>query len=275
MTDHGCPDAVVLAAFAEGALDVAERVAVEHHVANCPECPGVISEVTLFLQETQDDVADEPPPSPPRQIWWYIAAAVAALCIPFLVWTVQDPMRGVRRIAAQLPARPFEGRLHDLPYAPFEAPRDGGDRPKLPLALLHEARRLAGLEPNTRVLRARGILALCAHDPRAAVDVLRRASQASPHEEAVWNDLAVAEIARAAVERDEQAALTAALDAANRALVRSPSSRDAQFNRALALELLGHHAKAIKAWRALLDHEKSVDWRTEITAHLQRLGVAN
>ncbi len=268
----GCPDAPVLAAFAEGTLDSRQRAEVEHHLANCPECPIVVAEVTHFLVATAEEVEEAEPPPPPRHArWWYIAAALAATCIALASWrTLRDPMRGVRRIAAQSPVRLYEGRLHDFPYAPVDARRDVRAQYPARPALRAEADRLAHRDETADVLHARGVLALLANDPREASRLLKRASDRSPDDAAILNDVAASEIARAAVSDAPTARVAAqsALAAATRAAALAPTSPAPHFNRALALQLLDAPAKAEVAWRRALELERSPAWQQEIHTHV-------
>jgi Flp pilus assembly protein TadD len=107
------------------------------------------------------------------------------------------------------------------------------------------------------------------HDPVKAVRLLNAATRSAPNNAAIWNDLAAAELARAS--RGDRTALTLALHAADRASALEPSSPDAYYNRALALEHLDRDREAVAAYRQALEHETSDAWRTEMYERLQRL----
>ena len=268
MTEHACPDAGILAAFAEGALQPEQRAEVERHVANCPECPAVIGEVIRFLGENAEENSE---PGTPARRWWFAAAAIAAICIPTAVWrtvSTRDPLNRIRRVAAASPERAYEGRLHGFPHAHVHLPR-ADERPFIPIALQAETKRLAKHPQDANVLHARAVAALLSAKPREAVDLLQAAAHLAPNDAAIWNDLAVAEIARASL--DDRTALPSALRAADRAATLSPSSPEAHYNRAIALERLGRDAEAAKAYRQALAQQTSGPWHEEIRDRLQRL----
>jgi tetratricopeptide (TPR) repeat protein len=267
VTEHVCPDATILAAFAEGTLPAEQRIHVERHVTVCPECPAVIGGVVRFLAENDED--REQHSSHRRR--WFVAAAIAAICIPIAVWrslSMRDPLDRIRRIAAASPERTYEGRLHDFPHARFRSPRSD-ERSSVPIALQAEAKRLENRGEDAGVLHARGVAALLSGDPREAAHLLKAAIRAAPIRAAIWNDLAVAELARASL--GDHDATTSAFDAASRAAALSPSSHDAHYNRGLALEHLGRDAEAASAYHQALEHETSEAWRSEIRDRLQRL----
>lgn len=268
MTEYGCPEASILAAFAEGSLHGEERAAVERHVANCVECPVVLGEVTRFLQTPAAERARS------RYRWWIVAAVLAALCIPLAFWT-RDPIARVRRIAASMHTRSYEGRLHDFPHARFDRSRGHAAAAGISIALKAEAERLARRDADADVLHARGVTALLQNNPREAVRLLTLAAKASPRDAAMWNDLAAALIARAALEDHAPARASAegAFATANEALALDPTSPTARFNRAAALDLLGR--PSMDAWRNALANEPSDEWRTEIRDRLGRVEDPN
>jgi tetratricopeptide (TPR) repeat protein len=256
----------VLAAFAEGTLAPERRAEVESHVANCPECPFVVGEVTRFLAEPEE--ADE---ASTWQRWWFVAAAVAAICIPLAVWRLRpgaDPLRDVRRIAADLPTRGYEGRLHDVPHAPYDGSRGTDDR-SVSLAVTTESARLKERGNAPEVLHARGILALVDHHPAEAARLLHAAADAAPTDATIWNDLAAADLARYSL--GDHAALPEALTAATRATQLAPTAADAHYNRALALARLDRRKDAAAAFERALALETAAAWRIEIHEQLAQL----
>lgn len=272
MTVQRCPDAGILAAFVEGALSPAHRVEVERHVANCPECPVVVGEVTRFLGGTPQTEVKAPSA---RRRRWYIAAAIAALVFPAgVLWRMTsdaDPTARLRRIAASQ-ERHYEGRLHDFPHTQFRSLRSNEPRSS-PTALRAEAERLAEYGDDADVLRARGIAALLGHDPEDAARLLTTAARLSPADAAIWNDLAVAELARASL--GNPAAPAAARFAAHRATTLAPTSAETHYNLALALDYLGREDDALASYRQALALEPSESWQTEIREHIQRLESSN
>ena len=268
MIEHACPDAGILAAFAEGSLQPEQRDEVERHVTDCPECPAVIGEVIQFLRESAED---ENKRETPDHRWWFAAAAIAAICISIAVWRTtlsRDPLDRIRRIAAASPERPYEGRLHDFPHAHVHVPR-ADERPPISIALQAEMEHLARRPEDANVLHARAAAALLSANPHEAARLLNAVVHLAPHDAATWNDLAVAEIARASL--DDRTALFSALQAASRAATLSPSSPEAYYNRAIALDQLGRDTQAANAYRRALALETSDSWREEIRDRLQHL----
>jgi tetratricopeptide (TPR) repeat protein len=257
----------VLAAFAEGVLPPEQRPEVERHVANCPECPVIVGEVTRFLGDAAEEDSER---AAPDHRWWYIAAVIAAICVPVVVWRTMssDPLMHLRSIAAASAVRHYEGRLHDFAYTRFRSTRST-ERISVPAALRAEADRLADHGDAADVLHARGIAALMSGDPHKAALLLDKAARSADDDPAILNDLAVAELARAS--RGVPAALPSALEAANRAVALAPSSPDAHYNRGIALERLSDAVGAAKAYRQALAHETSPQWSAEIRERLQRV----
>jgi tetratricopeptide (TPR) repeat protein len=265
-TPRGCPDDSVLAAFAEGTLADDERLTVEQHVADCPECPGVIGETVRFLRDGGDEGSnrDEPPP----RSWWRIAAAAAilVLCLPAAFWLVanRDPLSNVREIAEALPTRPVEGRLASFDHAPFEEFRSGGLPRGETIALRAAAERLR----NANAPHARGIALLLAGDVANARRELEAAAQAEPRNAAIWNDLAVAHIAagRTGGRTDYEQALTAA----DRAIALDRSLAGPHFNRGVTLAHLGRGTEAADAYRRATALEPTSPWSDEAALRMSR-----
>jgi tetratricopeptide (TPR) repeat protein len=252
---RGCPDPSVLAAFVEGTLDAQTRRDVERHVADCPECPGVIAETARFLEAGVDEAEGEPDPPPGRQWWWLTAAAFAALCT-LGAWQFvvnRDPLRHVKQIASECAVRPVEGQLVGFGYAPLSLPR-AGRKPAVDLALRAEAERLTSFH-------ARGVALLLLGNVNAAVPSLERATRLTPDDAEVWSDLAAARIAAREFSR--------ALTAADRAVALAPSLAAAHFNRALALEYLGRRDEAIRAYQRAMNLDPR--WREEIASRIEQL----
>ena len=270
MTEQGlprsCPEAAVLAAFAEGSLPAAERREVAGHVAMCPECPAIVGATIRYLaEEDEDDTATEPPRSPPRHL---VAAAVAIAVFAALSWQylgARDPMRRLRAIASDQPARSVEGHLHRFPHAPFSEVRDDAVR-LANLRLRAEEQKLA-TRNDPAALHARGIALLLTGRPDDAVAVLAPVAKDS-NDFAVWNDLATAQLARM---DQTPTVLTEALRAAEHAARLEPSAAAPHYNRGLALERLRRCNDAIRAYEAALAREQSDAWRADIRNRLQLL----
>jgi tetratricopeptide (TPR) repeat protein len=262
---RGCPDSSILAAFIEGTLDAQTRREVERHVAECPECPGVIAETARFLSSEMDEAEGDPDPPPRREWRWLAAAAVAALCTVAL-WQAsvrRDPLWKLKQIMAESPARPVEGWLTDFDYAPFPEPRSDR-KPADNLALRAEAERLNENNAQTASsLHARGVALLLTGDAKFAVSLLEKACRLAPESASNWNDLATAYIAARTGDR--------AVAAADRAIALSPRMAAAHFNRAIALESLGKRDQALSAYRRANELDPQSESHAEIARRIAQL----
>jgi tetratricopeptide (TPR) repeat protein len=259
---------VILAAFAEGSLPEAERVRVERHAATCPECPAVIGATVRYLAEASS--SDDGRSYYGSRRW--IAAAAVSLCIAAAAWRIvvaRDALGRLRSISAAQSVRPVEGHLHRFAHAPFAAPRSD-EKPLVDVRLRHEAQRLARKDDSAAVLHARGVAALLTGETTQAVQWLAAAAGAT-EDAAVWNDLAVAQLARAGL--GDRTAAQSALRAADRALELSPESAAAHFNRAVALVHLDRPAEAATSFRNALARERSDSWRDDIRERLEKLST--
>lgn len=103
---------------------------------------------------------------------------------------------------------------------------------------------------------------------KVAVAKLEEATTLARRDARLTSDLAVAYLACAA-EHPKDYAL--ALDAADRSLATAPSSPEARFNRALALEHLFLRGDARRAWKDYLLFDPGSPWATEAKRHLRHL----
>lgn len=268
---RGCPDPSILAAFIEGTLDAKTRREVERHVAECPECPGVIAETARFLSSDLEEAEGDPDPPPLRQWRWFAAAALAAFCTVAL-WQAtvrRDPLWKVKQLMADCAARPVEGQLADFEYAPYTGLRSD-QQPAPDLALRAETERLnESTERDARTLHARGVALLLTGEVRAALPLLEKACRLAPGSATFWNDLATAYIAAGTT--SDRAHYQSALSAADRAIALAPSMPAAHFNGAVALERLKRRDDAITAYRRTLELEQRPQWRDEIANNLAQL----
>jgi hypothetical protein len=92
----GCPDASLLAAYAEQALSETEREALEGHASTCPRCQMVLT----VMFDTGEPAAAAPAVRPARRRWWAAPAlrwlsplAAAALGVVLYV-AVRPPAPG-------------------------------------------------------------------------------------------------------------------------------------------------------------------------------------
>jgi tetratricopeptide (TPR) repeat protein len=266
----GCPEPAVLAAFVEGTLDRQSRRDVEQHVADCPECPGVIAETVRFLKTDGEEAEGESDPPARAHSWRFaVAAAFAMLCVTGLVWQdtwKRDPLRRVKEIAAEAEVRTVEGRLDGFEHVRFSAPRSL--RRVVPgLALSAEAERLTG--SDAQMLHARGVALLLTGDVRSALPLLEAATRRKPEDAALQSDLAAGYLV--AGSGGDRARLRRALAAADVAIALSPSFASAHFNRAVALERLGRREEALAAYGRAARLESSSAWREETVARMSRL----
>jgi tetratricopeptide (TPR) repeat protein len=260
---RGCPDPSILAAFIEGTLDALTRREVEHHIADCPECPAVIAETARFLKTDVEEADGESDP-PPRRHWRWLAAAAAfaALCMAS-AWQMEvrrDPLWKVKQIAAECKTRPVEGRLVGFEYVPFPLPRSDR-KPTVDLALRAEAERL---NEGGSSSHARGVALLLVGDVNAALPFLEMATRLSPDDANLWSDLAAAYVATGSE-------FSRALAAADQAINLAPSLAAAHFNRAVALTHLGRRDEAVHAYRRALDLDERSEWRKEIATRVALL----
>ncbi|HKI02904.1 MAG TPA: CHAT domain-containing protein [Thermoanaerobaculia bacterium] len=167
-------------------------------------------------------------------------------------------------------SRPAEARLGGAGFAPYE-PEVG------PVLFSKEARKAAQRieaaarkrSPPSRALGDLALVWLLSGRPDKAVTTLQQAVASSPRDTLLLSDLAAVYLARAG-NGVHPLDLVRALSAADRARHSDPGSREALFNRALALEKLGL-PEARRAWADVAAREKEPGWRGEAEARLHRL----
>lgn len=98
-----CPDADVLALYAEHALDAGERSGVEAHVAACGRCQESLAAFVRSAPEAATVGADAAGVAMPWwQGWrWLVPMAATAAVIVVAVWVGQGPSREVDRMAGR------------------------------------------------------------------------------------------------------------------------------------------------------------------------------
>jgi tetratricopeptide (TPR) repeat protein len=118
-----------------------------------------------------------------------------------------------------------------------------------------------------------GIARLLTGDRDQAINLLSQAVRLDPESAAHRSDLAAAHLAR---DQGDDTARAADLARQALALVEPGSQRlpEAQFNLALALELLGRTVDALAAWEAYLTLDPSSPWANEARSHRATLGMA-
>ena len=264
---HGCLDAEVLAALADGKLRRSEMPAVLAHLRECPKCMSAF-EVANELVGTKE--------ARPFRWWWAAAAAViAAVLVALPLLRREEPL--LTRLVRYAPgdARPVETRLTALAWAPYRGPLRAGDAPedarRLQLAgAAGDAVARANDDPTAEAQWTAGIALLLVGETENALNRLRLAVASAPKDAAMWSDLAAA-LDGAAVRLERKSLHAEALAAADRALGVDASYPAALFNRALILEHLGLNAEARKAWDRYLAVDASSPWANEARQHLRRL----
>jgi CHAT domain-containing protein/tetratricopeptide (TPR) repeat protein len=182
----------------------------------------------------------------------------------------------MERLAREAPGRVFAARLSiDLPYRPCSAepahldstmvrqPCGAADDQPLQLYGLASAR--SGWNPDS--MRAAALTSMLYWDGAdttadAAVQGLRRAVDLAGDSVPLLVDLSAAYLVRAERTLNSKD-LVVALESAERALLRDPRNVPALFNKALALEWMGVHEQAAKAWAAYLRVDSTSEWAAE------------
>jgi tetratricopeptide (TPR) repeat protein len=274
------PDAEQLAEYADRRLDAVARAAIEQHLAECGECRHVLAGTVELLA---DERRTRPQASPRSRLTLVrrrrtlVAAAAGLAAAAALVFAIRTPPSGrtsgefrdlVAAVASET-TRPLEGRLVGFPPAPPpEVTRARSDREIAPAiriaaAAVERQVRRDGAETSRAEL---GVAYAVVGDLENAVKVLESAAT-GPDAASALSDLAAVYLRRGrATNRPEDYEL--ARDAAQRALAAMPSSPEACFNHALALEYLSRGEDAQVAWRRCLSIESDAVWSAEIRTHL-------
>ncbi|HSY47738.1 MAG TPA: zf-HC2 domain-containing protein [Thermoanaerobaculia bacterium] len=263
------PAAEDLGRFVEGTLDDAARAAVVEHIADCDECRIVVVDSSEFIEPAQ--AAGRP--------WWLAAAAVVLVAtVATITYSkYHDPAAKVTDEYAQVKIRPIEGRLSGVPYTEWRVSRggsDSNDETTDPLLAIMQGDAASAAElrgDDAKTLHARGIGLLL--ESKESVDEslapLKAAAAKEPDNAHYQNDLATALIA--AARNNDPGKLQLAVDACNRAIQVDPRSREALFNRALALESLHRTQEAITAYDLYLSVDPSSRWADEVRRRLDYL----
>lgn len=273
-----CPDAEILAAFAEGRLSGARRDSLITHLDACEEC---MTEVALAIRAH----AREGNVSRFRRSGWRIAAAAAAFAVVLAggllagkAWreTHRPP---IARLVALAPrsARVVEPRLTGgFAWAAYHggarAQAEPVDAEQMKLTgVAGELIDRASHDPEAEAQHAAGVALVLVDQPLAAITRLEALAAAS-NDAKVWSDLAAARYA-AAGNLQRTSLYPLALAAADRALRIDPALAEALFNRALILERMRLTAEARRAWMRYLEVDRSSPWATEAQTRVARLPV--
>ena len=272
-----CIDAVTLAAFVDGALDQAGRARVVAHLASCPDCTELVSEVIRTGEELQQPAVGEATDQfrkaedrPPRKTVWSnrrglaalggLALAASLLTIVLNRGSALDPLVAIVGSERLTEARP----TGEFRYGTMRSQLRGSSDTEN-LALLAEVARLRERAARTNAaadLHAAGVAQLVAGDAAASIQMLQSAVRAKPNDAAFLADLGAAYMTRF-FDRGDQADAVAALETLDKALALSPSAKEARFNKALLLERLKRPAEAIAAWDSYLELPDQPGWRDE------------
>lgn len=272
------PSLEVLATLAEGRLGHDEKMKVTKHLAHCEECYALFASTAKFVEETREESEEQVVPFEERRrrMLVTLAAAAAIMIVSLLALVVlrnvtRDPLSPVVETANALPYRLTEGRLSgDFAYRPLQpVTRGTGAQDPKRLRLQGAAGEVLDAETDAK---SQAVAQLLIGNARGAVELLERRLPQTPNDPALQNDLSVAYLALAAETNDRSSALKA-LTASDKALKLDPGSVTARFNRAVALEDLGLHPEAAKAWSQYLEVDSTSEWATEARSRLQRLQV--
>lgn len=283
-----CPDADVLAEYADQTLSQADRARLERHLVDCADCRAVLAETAAFLRNESDRGATDGRARVLRfrSRWAVLGGSLAAAAALMLVARL-DPSLMTRLglgpssdaaftelVAAVGAERYVDGRLTGgFPYAPLRAETRGSGSTPDNVALLAAAARLeerAKANPNADTLHAWGVAQLQLRNLREAINSLEAARRQDPASTDLAVDLAVAYL-DAATQLPDPALRPRALQILDDVLMRESTRPDALFNRAVALEGLARRAEAAEAWRAFLRVEPNGPWAAEASARITRI----
>lgn len=294
-----CLSPETLALMAAGRLPADERAGAEAHLANCRDCYEVLMDLAEAppLEQPAPVVAmadhrKAPAPRPSSIIVWSgtrsiiiwsgIAAglvAAAVLTPRFLGGPDREVNNAMSSLARSVGAdRPAVGRLNGgFAWGTAPAITRGAARVELALPVQDAVlaiRKLAASTKTARTLDASGVAYLVAGDLDASLGALDEAVALDPRDARARADLSAARFERW---RRSLAPIdaTAALDAAERALLLAPKDPIARFNHALAVEALGLKTAAIESWNAYLAIDATSKWADEAREHIAKLGGAS
>lgn len=274
-----------MAAYVDHGLSLAERAAVDIHLASCRQCTALlagvvrtVADVSAFIPDT--GVMGATPSRTRRPVLVALGAAAAVLAVvavPSFVrpWLERDAglVSLVDSVGEQ---RSVLGRLSGgFPHAPLSAPSAGGqdgqaagtDRVLLTAGRIRES--FGELATPSR-LHALGVSQLLAGRYDDAVQSLLAASREQPANARYLSDVSAVQLERArlGLRPDD---LPRALASADRARRLDPSLREAWFNRALAVSALSLTDQARGAWTDYLKRDSVSPWATEARARLDEL----
>jgi len=275
-----CPDAEVLAAFAEGRLSRDEAAEVLAHIDECDDCMATLEALNETIATRPAEPARNVVTMKPRRTWWLAAAAAVAIGITAL-YVVREQRSPMTRLIELAPvsARPVEARLSGgFPWASYRGPMraDNGETDPRRMQLIGTAGDIvaaADRDKSAEAQKAAGVALLVIDQPLPAIERLRAAVQTSPNDAAAWSDLAAAQYS-AALRMNRPSLLPEALVSADRALRLDARNAEALFNRALVLERMGLLQEARAAWKRYLEIDSTSKWAVEARERLAKLEAA-
>ena len=293
-----CPSDETLAAFIDGRLDSAAKMAVVEHLADCAACRDVV----LMADELAAANVIPHPDNVVRgrfrsRVMPALLAAAAAVCLVFLVPGLREGlfdrtgMVALARDAENIEHRPTEARLNAdfddyKPHRPILRGQDENDDSHLEDGStdvlkqqqeLEEKKAQSGLSPRDLHLLGVSYL-LVSKDHDQAVDTLEEAVERATGTREIRRAIAASEdvglltdLVNAYRARGDDGDVRAAAEAAQRgwSLEQSPVTA---WNRALTMETLNPRF-ALEAWNTYLrlDRDRDLDWAKEATERQENL----
>ncbi|MEZ5283401.1 MAG: zf-HC2 domain-containing protein [Vicinamibacterales bacterium] len=283
----GCPDANVLAAYADGALPARRAAEIHEHVAGCSVCLDVVGAVMVV---TDPETAREPvmPGTGPEEVSsWRSAglmlALAAAVVLAVVVPEWWEPRLGRGPKLADLAVATGQGRIVEgrltggFTHHPWFAPLAGGQGGALTSSttiqlVAGKIREDLDRGPTPGRSHDYGVAqALLGHWDQAVL-ALNAAAREDSTGAAYHADAAAVLLERARRTGSSQD-IARAVAAAERARRADPGLPEAWFNYALALERLSLRPQATRAWNRYLTLDAASPWAAEARGHLERLAA--
>lgn len=293
MEHTGFPSDETLAAFLDGRLDPDTRRRVIEHMTTCNECYAVVAGGGAAFPHADSPAAVRSPVVAGRftgnqfRVLLATAAALAVVAITStLVLQHERTSEPTARTSQQTladfapPTRRIEGRLTGFRYAPLDRRdmRGATDKPlwyfglaSVSASLANEAAR----HPTPQNLHNAGVSLLLINHTGEAVEAMEQGLRKETRESDITAAISkskdanlLSDLAAAYCERGTEAPQSPrdfllANDAAERAYVLAPRSREVVWNRAVAIEHLHMPDRTNAAWRAYLALDDTSDWARE------------
>lgn len=261
MSDQQHPSLETVAAIVDRTLPAAEREAAMQHIAGCDDCYELLA-ASLDAHSETAPAANVVPIFRRFVIPLSAAAAVIIGVIGVLLWHGMQRTPFERIIVAAGDRYPVEARLSHG-FEPSVGGIVRGEGAEENLELIEEAARLENRR-DTRSRHAFAVAQLLRGKRDEAIAAFEALSAGSTDPQ-LWSDLSAAYLSRG-LTNDR----TRALEAADRALSLDRRSREALFNRALALEALRRDDDAGRAWNAYLAADPESEWSQVARRKLKR-----